>query len=366
MRILLVITELPPVRSGVALAGAQLAAGYRRAGHQVATLTRRDVGALGVGEIRLSAMGFAGARLRAAIEAADVVHLHGPAPTFADAFLLRVRRSGRRIPIVYTHHFDLDYRGLRWLCRIYHRWTRGLLQRLGAVVAVTSHQYRERFGGDPPAEVVPLGCDHLRHGEGEGHADEASLLGKQGDDPPLRVLFVGQMRPYKGVPVLMEALERTPGVTCRLVGTGPWLGRYRRRASSSRADASFLGAIDDAALIEQLRWAQAMVLPSLSNLEAFGLVLLEGMRFGCVPVGSRLPGVSEVVADCGLLTPPGDAGALAAALSGLRDDREQRMRLAGAARRRALRFTWDRAVGGYLRRLEAVTVSAGARAGGER
>lgn len=378
MRILLVITEMPPVRSGVALVGAQLAAGYRRAGHQVATLTRRDVGAVGSGEIRLSGMALARRKARSAIAGADVVHLHGPAPTFADAFLLVTGSAAHRAPVVYTHHFDLDYRGLGWLCAAYNRWQHRLVRRRAAALVVTTEQYRARLGGSAPAgepdaraiEVVPLGCDHLtgehqpgEHQPGEHQAaerppgDEEAVLAKHREGSPLRVLFVGQMRPYKGVPVLLRALARTAGVTCRLVGGGPQLDRYRGMARARGVDAAFLGSVDDATLIEQLRWAHAVVLPSVSTHEAFGLALLEGMRFGCVPVSSELPGVSEVAAGCGLLTPPGDAAALAAALERLRAEPERRTELARVARRRALGLTWERTVDRYLRRFEEVTAA---------
>jgi hypothetical protein len=89
----------------------------------------------------------------------------------------------------------------------------------------------------------------------------------------------------------------------------------------------FLGRVSDAELWGLYDESDVIVLPSLTSAEAFGLVLLEGMTTGCVPVASNLNGVREVVGEDGLLTPPGDVVALRSALGRLSEDRELLSRL---------------------------------------
>jgi glycosyltransferase involved in cell wall biosynthesis len=90
-----------------------------------------------------------------------------------------------------------------------------------------------------------------------------------------------------------------------------------------------------------------VVLPSLTRAEAFGLVLLDGMSAGCVPVASDWPGVSDVAGPTGMLVPPGDAIALRAALRTLVQDPARLERLRAASLQRAKTLTWERCVTAY-------------------
>ena len=135
------------------------------------------------------------------------------------------------------------------------------------------------------------------------------------------MLFVGQMRPYKGVETLLAAVAGQPWLQLTLVGCGSELDSYRRLAKRlSATNARFLGRLPDAELQEQYEFNDVVVLPSVTRAEAFGLVLLEGMAAGCVPVASDLPGVRDVAGPTGLLVPPGNPGALRGALRGLARD----------------------------------------------
>jgi glycosyltransferase involved in cell wall biosynthesis len=104
--------------------------------------------------------------------------------------------------------------------------------------------------------------------------------------------------------------------------------------------------------------ADAFALPSLNRGEAFGLVLLEAMRARLPVVASAIPGsgIGEVVGDgeSGLLVPPGDAVALAAALARMRGaDLRARMGARGRERFEA-RFTLERSAGRWLQLYEDV------------
>jgi rhamnosyl/mannosyltransferase len=164
------------------------------------------------------------------------------------------------------------------------------------------------------------------------------------------VLFVGQMRPYKGVETLLAAAAGQPWLKLTLVGEGAELPRYRRLAQRlCVTNARFTGRLSDAELHRQYRLNDVVVLPSVTRAEAFGLVLLDGMAAGCVPVASDLPGVRDVAGPTGLVVPPADARALRAALRGLACDAALLERLAAASRRAAQALTWDRCVASYER-----------------
>jgi glycosyltransferase involved in cell wall biosynthesis len=106
------------------------------------------------------------------------------------------------------------------------------------------------------------------------------------------------------------------------------------------------GRVDEATLDALYRGAAALVMPSRS--EGFGLPALEAMARGCPVVASRAGALPEVVGDAGILVPPGDADALAAALDRLLTDDSLAATLAAAGRRRAATFTWSACTAAHL------------------
>jgi glycosyltransferase involved in cell wall biosynthesis len=94
-----------------------------------------------------------------------------------------------------------------------------------------------------------------------------------------------------------------------------------------------------------LRRCAVAVVPSITP-ESFGFVALEAMVLGRPVVAARSGALPEIVSDgeTGLLTPPGDATALATALSRLLDDPGLRERMGSAGRRRAEQFSESRVV----------------------
>ena len=89
--------------------------------------------------------------------------------------------------------------------------------------------------------------------------------------------------------------------------------------------------------------------------------LLEGMRIGCVPVASDLPGVAEVVGDAGKLVAPGDANGFAETLRDLQQNRALWDRLSVRAQRRAASFRWAETAGSYAALLERLSENEPAR-----
>jgi glycosyltransferase involved in cell wall biosynthesis len=153
-------------------------------------------------------------------------------------------------------------------------------------------------------------------------------------------LFVGSDEfARKGGPVLLEAwaeVERRVAGS-RLVIAGP-----RRPIQSRAREVQWVGRVPRQDLAAYYRSASVFVLPSL--FEPLGLVLLEAMGYGLPCVASNCCAMPELVADgrTGLLTPPGDAAALADALVRLLSDPDLAAALGRAGHRELVaRHTWD-------------------------
>jgi phosphatidylinositol alpha-mannosyltransferase len=129
------------------------------------------------------------------------------------------------------------------------------------------------------------------------------------------VLFVGRHEQRKGLAVLVDAVVRY-GVEAHVwvAGEGPQTSSLRE-ATLGDPRFEWLGVINEEEKLRRLRGADVLVAPSLRG-ESFGIVLLEGMAAGAAVVASDLAGYANVARPGrdAILVPPGDAGALAAAL----------------------------------------------------
>lgn len=166
-----------------------------------------------------------------------------------------------------------------------------------------------------------------------------------GADPPpvadpARLAIVGRLIPIKGHDVLLEALARLrrtrPEATLEVVGDGPLDTELRAAVSRLGLDGAvtFTGRV--APVGPAYERAGVVVVPSFG--EGFGMVALEAMERGRPVVASAVGGLPEIVDDgrTGLLVPPGDPDAIAAALDALVADPARAAAMGAAGRRRAL------------------------------
>ena len=156
-----------------------------------------------------------------------------------------------------------------------------------------------------------------------------------------RVLCVAHLYRRKRVDVLLRAFARIRGdAMLRIAGVGPERSRLeslaRQLAITGRVD--FLGHLPFARLLAEYRNADVFALPSAQ--EGFGIVFLEAMASSLPIVAARAAAVPEVVADgsTGILVPPGDDAALAAALTKLLDDASTRRNMGSAGREHVRQF----------------------------
>jgi glycosyltransferase involved in cell wall biosynthesis len=243
------------------------------------------------------------------------------------------------VPVIITSHHDIDlWMGLRH--RLIERVTAPWSDAVVACSEAVRRHAVETFG-------LRRGLVHTLHNGIEIGEDRPldperrRLLRRELGAGPEDLLLgcVGRLvEPKKGLAVLLAAVGRiaraVPGARLAIVGDGPARSFLERRAVQEgvRGRTVFAGLRRD---VDALMSAfDLFVLPS--NWEGFGIALLEAMAATVPVVATRVGGVPEVVLDgeTGLLVPPGDPEALAAACIDLLGDRERAARLAAAGRRR--------------------------------
>jgi glycosyltransferase involved in cell wall biosynthesis len=161
----------------------------------------------------------------------------------------------------------------------------------------------------------------------------------------MRLLFVGRLVYYKGVDVLLHAMVRSTA-TLRIVGDGADRKQLEQLSVGLGVQdrVQFLGSISDAALADAYATADAIVLPSTSRAEAFGLAMVEAMACGVPAISTSLGTGTDFVnvdGETGLVVRPGDTEDLVRAIDRLRDADLRATLGAAAARRVGSLFSFD-------------------------
>jgi glycosyltransferase involved in cell wall biosynthesis len=291
-------------------------------------------------------------------ERPDVVHTHtakaGALGRLAALLFNATRGVSRRCVVVHTFHGHV-------LEGYFHpavdRLVRGVERTLARVtdriVTVSPRQRRdlvERFRIAEPSKTVaiPLGLDlSALLNLAPDAPNRRAGLGFAADD--VVVGYVGRMVPIKDLPMLVnafaQALRACPRLRLLLVGDGPLRGEID--ALVSRLGMS--GAVRFAGWTEDLPgvYATLDICALASRNEGTPVAVIEAMAAARAVVATAVGGVPDVVQDgvTGVLVPPGDAGAMAAALVRLGADGRERRRLGeAAARHAAARYSADRLV----------------------
>jgi glycosyltransferase involved in cell wall biosynthesis len=336
LRILEIATEAPPRRGGVSRTVGYLTDGLVARGHEVDVIAYPGLPRICLGEVRLSSMCFMAPRLHRSLPRYDIVHVHGATPTLSDVALLVAASARHRPLVVYTHHADLDLGSLKWPSQVYN-WLHTQMTRVADATVCSTAVAAQEFSRNRSLNVIPLGIDL---GQFASPREKRARL---------TVMYVGQFRPWKSVPVLLEAAAQVQGVDVIVAGTGPEEQSYRRVTAALASDTEFHIAPSDEELRHLYERAHAMVVPSTARMEAFGLALLEGMAAGCVPIASDLPGVRDVVGPVGFTFEPGNVAALATIIKRLVEDPQLVDTRGRQARARAAQFSRENMVDAYHR-----------------
>ena len=264
---------------------------------------------------------------------ADIHHFHFPNPTGDVSYWF----SGARGKIVVTYHSDIVRQST--ILPLYRPFLWRLLRKADVILPtspsyVESSEYLRPFRDK--CEVVPLGVDLHRFERRE--AIEARAAEWRAEWKAPMVLFVGRLRYYKGVDVLMRAARRIEG-RIAIVGDGPYenILRIMHRDLDLGDRVVFLGAQSEFDLLALYRAARVFVLPSTLRSEALGLAMIEAMASGSPVVSTELgTGTSWVNQHdvTGRVVPPGNPAALAEAINAILADDALAERYGCAARAR--------------------------------
>lgn len=284
-------------------------------------------------------------RFRELAREADIIHYHFPYP-FADVlhFLTRVKK-----PSLVTYHSDIVKQ--KYLVQIYRPLKRQFLKSMNRIVATSPHylatsevlvKFKEK------CSVIPLGLN-----EADFPVPSTDLLETWRARLPERFfLFVGVLRYYKGLHILLEATQGTD-FPIVIVGGGPEEGRLKKQARElGLHNVYFLGPLSDEDKIALLSLCYGVVFPSHLRSEAFGISLLEGAMFGKPLISAEIgTGTSYINQHnvTGIVVPPHDPMALRRALEEIWNDktRAEAMGNAAKSRYRSL-FTAEKMIEAYL------------------
>ncbi len=300
---------------------------YEFEGHQVKRVPL-DI------EIASTGMSLAaiGALSRMAAEA-DVVHYHFPWP-FMDLahFLARVRK-----PSLVTYHSDIVRQ--QALLKVYQPLKHRFLDSVDTIVATSPNylassavldRYRDK------TRIITYGLDKSIYPEPQQERLDY-WKNKVGEK---FFLFVGVLRYYKGLHILLDAVANTDYPVV-IVGAGPIETELKAHAERlGLTHVLFVGALDEADKVALLTLCYAVAFPSHLRSEAFGISLLEGAMYGKPMISSEIGTGTTYInidGDTGIVVPPSDPQAFGDAMRRLWDDPA----LAAAMGKRAEARYWE-------------------------
>jgi rhamnosyl/mannosyltransferase len=276
---------------------------------------------------------------------ADVIHYHFPWP-FMDIVHFATRMNK---PTLVTYHSDIIRQ--KHLLTLYRPLQQRFLASVDRIVA-TSPNYLATSGVLAKfldkVTVIPIGMDKTTYPRPTPDRLQfwRERLG------PKFFLFVGVIRYYKGLHILMEAAQGLD-YPIVIVGAGPIEQELKTQAAQlDLRNIHFLGHLSDEDKVALLMLCYGVVFPSHLRSEAFGISLLEGAMYGKPMISSEIgTGTTfiNIADETGLVVPPSDPVAMRQAMRYLWDHPEEAAKMGQCAEKRYLeRFTAEQMVRSYV------------------
>ncbi|MFP1920152.1 glycosyltransferase family 4 protein [Lonsdalea quercina] len=252
-------------------------------------------------------------KFRKLAEQADIIHYHFPYP-FMDILHFI---SGVRKPSIVSYHSDIVKQ--KFALKIYSPLMNKFLSSVDYIVAsspnyLASSSTLQKFSSK--VKVIPYGLDrNLYQSVGAERFDYwRKRLGER------FFLFVGAFRYYKGLDVLLNAMEGVD-YPLAIVGIGSLELELRKQAEDlGLKNTHFLGLLSEEDKIALLQLCCGVVFPSHLRSEAFGITLLEGAMYAKPLISCEIgTGTTYINIDgeTGIVVPPEDPGALRLAMTTL-------------------------------------------------
>jgi glycosyltransferase involved in cell wall biosynthesis len=254
----------------------------------------------------------------------DIIQTHGPKPNVLGFILHAIWGKPW---IAFAHGYTYGSRKTQ----LYNWLDRKVLPYADRVVTVSESMRTLLLDHGVPREKVRLIYNAVEPVDAAAAGDADRLRQQFGISPGDKVVgVVGRLSPEKGQIVLLRAVAQVatacPALRVLMLGDGPDQEALERHCDEHglRQRVIFAGYRENISNFYQLM--DVLALPSLT--EGLPNTVLEAMAYGVPVLASRVGGVPEIIGDGnGVLVPPGDADALASAMTTLLDDAELRRRI---------------------------------------
>jgi len=275
----------------------------------------------------------------------DILHVHGVTPTISDLALILGKL--KRKPVILTYHYSPvpDYGGRcgRFISAFYVKVVDRLIVKLSDRIVTATKSFAV---GNPNVRDAIKKLSVIPWGVRLPNSHMVSDDRKAGSS--FHVLFVGQLKKYKGIRYLLDAVKilkrKELSLNVVVVGDGPERKALEAYAKLLGVSAEFPGALTDPLLHDYYANSDVLVLPSISGREGFGIVILEAMSYGKPVIVSQIPGPKEIVKDGfnGILVTPKKAYDIAKAIEMLIADPKLLKTLNTNARKTAEKYSWNK------------------------
>jgi len=282
--------------------------------------------------LEIASCGFSIAALKGfkeSVEWADIVHYHFPWP-FGDLLHLLAKVNK---PTLVTYHSDIIRQ--KWLLNLYRPLKRLFLSKVDAIVATSENYFAtsDVLGYySEKVQVIPIGINDQK-----SEISEHKLKQWQDKVGEGFFLFIGVLRYYKGLHILLDALQNS---TCRvvIVGAGPIEKVLKEKAKQLKlSNVTFLGYIDDEDKFALLELSIGIVFPSHLRSEAYGVTLVEGALHGKPLISTEIGSGTSYVnkhGKTGLVIPPSDPRGLRDAMEKISNNKGLSRKMGNNARKR--------------------------------
>jgi glycosyltransferase involved in cell wall biosynthesis len=279
----------------------------------------------------------------------DIIHAHYP-PPLASYYAAKASKK-KKTPFILTYHCDLvlpKFYGSAITTMYRSSLGRRTLKNTNRVIVTTkTYAATSRDLWKITPIVIPNAIDPTEfnpQGVGDNIRQKHDILDSK------MILYVGRLKYHKGLEYLIESAQYTESnVKYVLVGGGEFKSRLKSLIKEKKLEDRiiFAGEVSNSELPQYYSACDIFVLPSVSRLEAFGIVGLEAMASAKPVIISDIPGVREVIEEgvCGLLSEPMNPKDLGNKITKLLSDPELMRKMGEAGRRKVVdEFTWEKVV----------------------